>query len=74
MILNLREVNEILDKEIILCFEHPDSSLSADQQNGFRNGLRQAEYLINTAEQKLRDRVDALDYMLMIPHTREHGG
>lgn len=45
-----REVNAILQKEINWCLDNPDSDLNKDQQLGFINGLRQAQYLIEKAE------------------------
>jgi hypothetical protein len=55
MKLKLREVNDILQKEIVWCLDHPDPLLNNDQRMGFMNGLRQAEYLIGGAENALRE-------------------
>lgn len=46
----VREINYILQKEINWCLDHPDTQLNHDQQLGFMNGLRQAQYLIKEAE------------------------
>jgi hypothetical protein len=53
MKLTLREVEEILQKEINWCLDNPDNELSEHQQVGFMNGLRQAQTLIRDAERVL---------------------
>jgi hypothetical protein len=53
MKLTLNETINILQKEIIWCLDNPDPDLNKDQQMGFMNGLRQAQYLIQKAEEQL---------------------
>jgi hypothetical protein len=53
MKLKLNEAINLLQNEIIWCLDHPDPELNKDQQLGFMNGLRQAQYLIQKAEKQL---------------------
>jgi hypothetical protein len=53
MELRINEVNDILQKEIVWCLDHPDPELSEDHQVGFMNGLRQAQLLIKMAERAM---------------------
>lgn len=50
MKITLDEAVEILQKEIVWCLDNPDPTLNKDQQMGFMNGLRQAQYLLRAAE------------------------
>ena len=50
MKLSIKEVTDILQNEINWCLDHPDKELTKDQQMGFVNGLRQAQLLIEKAE------------------------
>jgi hypothetical protein len=54
MRLKLQEAVDILQAEIVWCLDHPDKELSKDAQMGFMNGLRQAQYIIKTAENAVR--------------------
>jgi hypothetical protein len=53
MRLKIKEIITILQKEIDWCSKHPNTSLSKDEQKGFINGLRQAQYLIKAFESKV---------------------
>jgi hypothetical protein len=52
MRLTLKEADDILQAEINWCLDNPDKDLTHDQQMGFMNGLRQAQLLLEKAEQK----------------------
>jgi hypothetical protein len=53
MKLTLKDVDDILQKEIVWCLEHPDKDLTMDQQLGFMNGLRAAQIILRKAEEGL---------------------
>lgn len=54
MKLTLEESTAILQQEIEWCLENPDPLLNHDQQMGFINGLKQAQYLLRVGEQTKR--------------------
>ena len=45
MKLTIDELVKILQTEINWCLDNPDRELTHDQQMGFVNGLKQAQYL-----------------------------
>lgn len=49
--LSVEQQITLLQNEINWCLDHPDDTLNKDQQMGFVNGLRQAQTLIEAAEQ-----------------------
>ncbi len=63
MRLNLQNIQKILQQEINWCLDHPDNELNLDQQMGFMNGLRQAEYLIRMAENIMLDEHQLISYL-----------
>jgi hypothetical protein len=52
MYLTKQEAYDVLQAEIVWCLDNPDKELNHDQQTGFMNGLRQAQLLLEKAEQK----------------------
>jgi hypothetical protein len=48
----MKEAQDMLQAEIVWCLDHPDATLTHDQQMGFMNGLRQAQILLEKAEKK----------------------
>mgnify|MGYP001615771090 CR=1 FL=1 len=52
MYLTMQEAQDLLQAEIVWCLDHPDAELTHDQQMGFMNGLRQAQLLLEKAEEK----------------------
>ena len=50
--LSPEELIQVIQTEIVWCLDHPDTELNHDQQMGFMNGLRQAQYLIREANKK----------------------
>ncbi len=53
MKLKTDEVVALFQAEINWCLDHPSAELTQEQQLGFMNGLRQAQYLVQAAERKL---------------------
>ena len=43
----IKDIMQILDKEIIWCEKHPDNTFHKEYRKGFINGLIQAKYLIS---------------------------
>jgi hypothetical protein len=54
MKLTLQQAHHVLQAEIEWCLKHPNKDLTADHQLGFRNGLKQAQYLLEKAEEKIK--------------------
>ena len=52
MHLTLKEANGVLQSEINWCLDNPDKELTHEQQMGFVNGLKQAQLLLEKAEEK----------------------
>jgi hypothetical protein len=50
MILTKKDIEGILQAEIVWCLDHPDATLNHDQQMGFVNGLRQAQLILRRAQ------------------------
>lgn len=50
--MKIDEAIQLLQNEINWCLDHPDPELTHDQRMGFVNGLKQAQYLLRSAEQK----------------------
>jgi hypothetical protein len=70
MKLTLKEADDILQKEIVWCLEHPDKDLTMDQQLGFMNGLRAAQIILRKAENILAEDHNATRYYLHTINTK----
>ena len=54
--MSIKELNEILKKEIEWTFQHPADNLSKDFQDGFRFGLQQAiDFIEGRAEEMIEE-------------------
>jgi len=51
MKLTLKQAKQALQNEINWCLDNPDDELTYEQQIAFCNGLKQAQYIIEQAEQ-----------------------
>ena len=50
LLISSEEAIQLFQNEITWCLDHPDPMLNKDQQIGFMNGIRQAQYLLKYAE------------------------
>ena len=55
MKLTLQQAHHILQQEIEWCQKHPDKKLSADFQDGFVKGIQQAQLILKSAEEEVKD-------------------
>ena len=53
MKLTFQQVHHILQKEIEWCEKHPNKDLTEQHMLGFKNGLKQAQYLLEKAERAI---------------------
>lgn len=64
------EIVALLQTEINWCLDHPSTELTYEQQMGFLNGLRQAQYLVQAATRKVVSERAWRDWVF-IPDNRE---